>query len=122
MRTVPGGDVVANAQLISYGGPEFHLQLQMAPVGPAYHLLLFDDLDAVRRFETVPESAMAVLAGGANGALKTGDADPGTTGSYDRVAVPANFRDYRYFGVARADGRTRTLEAYDAVDRLADPS
>jgi heme-degrading monooxygenase HmoA len=84
-------------------------------------LTLFDDLDAVRRFETVPESAMALLAGGANGALKTGDTDPGTTGRYDGVAMPANFRDYRYFGVARAEGRTRTLEAYDAVDRLADP-
>ena len=122
MRTVPGGKVVANALLVSYGQPPWTLQLQLTPLGPSYHLLLFDDLDPMRRFEALPESAMQVLSAGPGGALSTGAEtdEPGTTGTFG-VAMPANFRRYGYFGVVRVRGPTRQLEVYDRVDRLPDP-
>ena len=123
MRTVPGGKVVANAQLVSYGQPPPSLQLQLTPLGPAYHLLLFDDVDSVDDFEALPESAMHVLASGPGGALTTGAEhdEPGTTGTFG-VTMPANFRRYRYFGVARVRGTARQLEVYDRVERLPDPA
>ena len=123
MRTVPGGEVVANALLVSYGNRRRRLQLQLTPLGPTYHLLLFDDLDAVRRFDALPESAMQVLSDGPGGALTTGSEtdEPGTTGTFG-VTMPANFRRYVYFGVVRARGSARQLQIYDRVDRLPDPS
>ena len=122
MRTVPDGKVVANAQLVSYGQPPPSLQLQLTPLGPPYQLLLFDELEEVRSFEALPESAMQVLSGGPKGALTTGseDDEPGTTGTFG-VTMPANFRRYAYFGVVRVAGTTRELEVYDRVERLPDP-
>jgi hypothetical protein len=122
MRTVRGGKVVSNAQLVSYGEPPPTLQLQLTPLGPPYQLLLFDDLDAVRSFEALPESATQILGDGPGGALSTGSEtdEPGTTGSFG-AAMPANFRRYRYFGVVRVRQPTRELEVYDRVDRLSDP-
>ncbi len=121
MRTVPGGRVAANAQLVSYD-VSLTLQLQLTPLGPAYHLLLFDDLDAVRRFDALPESALPILSAGPGGALSTGATteEPGTTGTFG-ATMPANFRRYGYFGVVRVRGRERRLEVYDRFDRLPDP-
>ena len=123
MRTVPGGKAVANAQLVSYGKPPPTLQLQLTPLGPNYHLLLFDDVDSVDDFEALPESAMHVLSDGPGGALTTGAErdEPGTTGTFG-VAMPANFRRYAYFGVVRVRGTARQLEVYDRVERLPDPA
>ena len=123
MRTVTGGKVVANAQLVSYGQPPPTLQLQLTPLGPSYQLLLFDDIDTVRDFEALPESAMQVLSDGPGGALTTGAEhdEPGTTGTFG-VEMPANFRRYGYFGVVRVNGTARELEVYDRVERLPDPS
>jgi hypothetical protein len=121
MRPVPDGKVVANAVLLDYGSPPPTLQLQLTPFGPRYQLLLFDELEEVRRFTSLPESAMHVLGGGAQGDLDSGsDQDPGTTGTFG-PALPANFRRYRYFGIVKAEGATRELVLYDRIDRLTDP-
>ena len=78
-------------------------------------------LEAVRRFTLVPESAMHVLGDGPRGDLSSGsDDEPGTTTNIG-TALPANFRRYKYFGVAEAEGSTRELVLYDRVDRLTDP-
>ena len=121
MRPVAGGKVVANAVLVDYGDPPPTLQLALTPAGPRYQLLLFDELEEVRRFTSLPESAMHVLGDGPRGDLSSGsDDEPGTTTNFG-TAMPANFRRYKYFGVAEAEGSTRELVLYDRVDRLTDP-
>ena len=124
MRTVAGGKVVANAQLVSHGKPPPTLQLQLTPLGPIYQLLLFDDLDAVREYGTLPESAMQVLSAGPGGSLSTGSENLMSRGRPARSAsqCPPIFPRYDYFGVVRVRGPTRQLEVYDRVDRMPDPS
>ena len=121
MRPVAGGKVVANAVLVYYGDPPPTLQLAVTPAGPRYQLLLFDELEEVRRFTSLPESALHVLGDGPRGDLSSGsDDEPGTTTNFG-TTMPANFRRYKYFGVAEAEGSTRELVLYDRVARLTDP-
>jgi hypothetical protein len=121
LRSVPGTTAVANAGLIDYGEPPPTLRVELTPGGPRYQLLLFQTLDSVRSVEGVPTTAMLVLGGGPNGDLSTGEEkETGYTRSYG-VAMPANFRRFRYFGIVRVTGTTRTLVLYDRVDRLEDP-
>ena len=107
--------------LVDYGEPPPTLQLALTPAGPRYQLLLFDELEEVRRFTSLPESALHVLGDGPRGDLSSGsDDEPGTTTNFG-TAMPANFRRYKYFGVAEAEGSTRELVLYDRVARLTDP-
>ncbi|MDP1848712.1 MAG: serine/threonine-protein kinase [Solirubrobacteraceae bacterium] len=121
MRSVPGTTAVANAGLVDYGEPPPTIRIQLTPGGPRYQLLLFQTLDSVRSVEGVPTTAMVVLGGGPRGDLSTGEKkETGYTRAYG-VAMPANFRRFRYFGIVRVTGTKRRLVVYDQVERLTDP-
>ncbi len=122
MRSLPDTTAVANAGLIDYGEPPPTIRIDLTPGGPRYQLVLFQTLDSVRSVQGVPTTAMLVLGGGPNGDLSTGEEkETGYTRSYG-VTMPANFRRFRYFGIVRVAGATRTLVVYDRVDRLEDPT
>ena len=111
MRSVPGTTAVANAGLIDYGEPPPTIRIELTPGGPRYQLLLFQTLDSVRSVEGIPPSAMLVLGGGPSGDLSTGEEnEEGYTRHYG-IGLPANFRKFRYFGIARVTGTKRTLVA-----------
>lgn len=121
LQSVPGSTAVANAGLVDYGGPPATLRMEVTPGGPRYQLLLFSRLAQMRSFRTIPGDAMLVLGGGPRGDLSTGEEnETGYSRDYG-VALPANFRKFRYFGVFRVTGSTRRLVLYDRVERLADP-
>ena len=121
MRSMPRTTAVANAGLVDYGEPPPTLRIELTPGGPRYQLLLFQTLDSVRSVEGIPTTAMLVLGGGPRGDLSTGEEnETGYTRSYG-IGLPANFRRFRYFGIARVTGTKRTLVVYDEVDRLSDP-
>ena len=121
MRSVPGSTAVANAGLVDYGSPPPTLRMEVTPGGPRYQLLLFSRLAQMRSFRAIPSDAMLVFGGGPRGDLSTGEEkETGYSRAYG-VALPANFRKFRYFGVFRVTGSTRKLVLYDRVDRLEDP-
>ena len=121
MRSVTGTTAVANAGLIDYGEPPPTIRIELTPGGPRYQLLLFQTLESVRSVEGIPPSAMLVFGGGPSGDLATGDEEEtGYTRSYG-VEMPANFRRFRYVGIARVTGTRRELVVYDEVKRLSDP-
>ena len=121
MRSVPGTTAVANAGLVDYGESPPTIRIDLTPGGPRYQLLLFQTLDSVRSVEGIPTSAMLLLGGGPRGDLSTGEEkETGYSRAYG-VAMPANFRRFRHFGIVRVTGTKRTLVVYDEVKRLSDP-
>jgi hypothetical protein len=122
MSALDGETVVANAHLSQYSSPPPSLRIELTPGGPRFQLLLFNRLADVRRFTRLPTSAFLVLGGGANGDLSTGNThDTGYTRDYG-PELPANFRQYRFFGIARVSGSKRQLVLYERTDRLSDPT
>jgi hypothetical protein len=122
MLAVGGERVIASAYLKQYSSPPPLLHIELTPGGDRYQLLLFDDPSAVRSFKTLPSSAFLVHGGGPNGDLTTGQShDSGYSRSYG-PDLPANFRQYRYFGIVHASDTRRQLVLYNLTDRLSSPT
>jgi uncharacterized caspase-like protein len=124
MLAVDGERVIATTYLKQYDTPPTLLHIELTPGGPRYQLLLFDDLEDVRSFKRRPRSAVLV-----RGDVEEKNGDDLTTGerhdtSYSRTyspELPANFRQYRYFGIVRAADSGWRLVLYNLIAKLRPP-
>jgi Caspase domain len=98
---------------------ELGLQLNLAQ-GQSYKLLLFDDVESARSFETLPTGARFVDSTGRDGRLDPIDIEDATY-RYDNVDMPDDFRDSSYVGIVRISGSKHALRLYASVSALPDP-
>jgi hypothetical protein len=121
MTALGGAGVLGQAHLVSYGSNVPALDVVLSRGGRRYQLLLFDRLAGVRRFDTLPSDALLVLGGKENGDLVLNPGS-GTQVFSNEPGLPKEFRSYRYFGIARAAGSTRTMVLYGTIDSLGEPT